>query len=245
MIYVNGYFKMGSFSRKWVENRLLLSFSRPRYLWSIVLSSEFRLSWHGLPVAGQQYTIVLAPKMSNLVKLLLLLNVIFVKSQDYLNTPVFNYTFSEGQFQPPILEYFKKNHQKYQRDSPKAWTGSPVQDPILGGLLLGEDVKSGGFIGPRKKRSTISLSTSNEKARQIIRDALNHMLNMPLWCWKIYVNCIKYSNHACCPKRRPRRSKREDVTVVYGVTQRRSDQTWKPYSPYYIGLPGFKKPLGM
>lgn len=183
--------------------------------------------------------------MDNLSKtfLALLFGFSSVKCQDFVNTPVFHY---QGHYKAPIVEYLNKNHQqiKYQRDSPDNWSG--LQGPLVQNqLLLGEDVVQQGFIGPRKKRSA-----TNEDARKIIKDALDHMLNMPLWCWKVYINCLEQPDHVCCPRKREtqllKRSKREDhVTLVYGVSQRRSDHVWKPYSPYYIGLPGFKKPKGM
>ena len=28
---------------------------------------------------------------------------------------------------------------------------------------------------------------------------MQHMIDMPLFCWKIFVNCQIYKNHVCCP----------------------------------------------
>ena len=45
-------------------------------------------------------------------------------------------------------------------------------------------------FGPRRKKR------DNEEE---IKDIFVHLAHMPLWCWKIYVNCAVYKNHVCCP----------------------------------------------
>ena len=100
------------------------------------------------------------------------------------------------------------------------------------------------------------------------------MAQMPLFCWKIFVNCDNSPNHTCCPKRKPRDKRSlprtgRDIDPQFGIQiisqpqkqqnfdpqfgipivaqpQRRQDfvQRWKPYSPYYIGMKGFQKPNG-
>ena len=126
---------------------------------------------------------------------------------------------------------------------------------------------------------------------------------MPLFCWKIYVNCAAFEKHVCCSvmqkkkkrnlikeeslialteenrKKIDQNSKKRDqngnendqngeenagkgfltrqkrnVDPLFGIpikAQMRKDdiqynqqQSYRPYSPYYIGLPGYQKPEG-
>ena len=103
-----------------------------------------------------------------------------------------------------------------------------------------------GFDGPRRrKRSDLDQNPTSFK--------------YPLWCWKIFVDCYVFPKHVCCGLKKPNRQKRKAVEnslyVVYGKTKpafgmpqnsdRRSDvqqnaYDWKPYSPFYIGMPGYK-----
>jgi hypothetical protein len=58
----------------------------------------------------------------------------------------------------------------------------------------------------------------------------------------------KSFNPLCCSGRRTQRDVDPDFGITIVKPEKRNDyyalqqQQWKPYSPYYIGLPGFSKP---
>ena len=41
---------------------------------------------------------------------------------------------------------------------------------------------------------------------------MQHMIDMPLFCWKIFVNCQIYKNHVCCPLM-PKKKKKKKCLV--------------------------------
>ena len=179
------------------------------------------------------------------------------KSHEYVNNTVFEYNYHDHGPEA-ITSYI---HQYVTKLKPvaktlKAWTGSStygdrVENQFYPGQILAQHPLG---LGPRRrKRSALN-------APKIITKAFEHLLEMPLFCWKIYVNCLVYPNHICCPvpkrKKKPSRKGRSfdiPMSVPKEYLTRRSDeyktshelqrQEWKPYSPYYIGLPGYKKPV--
>ena len=179
-----------------------------------------------------------------------------LNSPEYVNNTVFEYNYHDHG-QVPISSYI---HQYISKLKPmpnilKAWTGSSTyNDQVESQFYPGEIlVQQPLGLGPRRrKRSALN-------APKIITKAIEHLLEMPLFCWKIYVNCLVFPNHICCPiqKKKPRRTRRNfdiPMSVPKEDLTRRSDeyqtshefqrQEWKPYSPYYIGLQGYKKPTG-
>ena len=48
---------------------------------------------------------------------------------------------------------------------------------------------------------------TERKTKVDLKGALQHMSQMPLFCWKIFVNCGNSPNHTCCPKRKLRRKR--------------------------------------
>ena len=178
-----------------------------------------------------------------------------LKSHEYVNNTVFEYNYHDHG--PEAISSYI--HQYVTKLKPvaktlKAWTGSStygdrVENQFYPGQILAQQPLG---LGPRRRKR------SGLNAPKIITKAFEHLLEMPLFCWKIYVNCLVYPNHICCPvpKKKPTRKGRSfdiPMSVPKEYLTRRSDeyktshelqrQEWKPYSPYYIGLPGYKKPV--
>ncbi len=203
---------------------------------------------------------------------LLLPFVSLTSAQDYVTNPVFEFQGVADEVYPfPIKDYHlsKYPNPKYARSSPEPWAGqsqySFSQDDIL--LLGNHDMP--GFKGPRRRKRS---ALNTKKATQVLKEAWQHLLEMPLFCWKIYVNCAAFPNNVCCPvmhkvRRQSNRDKRAttsladplinfgtmssaDVSVTslaqkrQGVAKARSYEDWRPFSPYYIGMPGYSKPQG-
>ena len=183
-------------------------------------------------------------------------------AQDYVNNPVFHFE----RWQPAVTQYVKP-YPSQARSSPQVWSGQNSFSPkeledlqFNPGSDLEELFRIG--LGPRRKRR--SERTFDSNAHKVVTKTIETLMDMPLFCWKIFVNCQIFPKHICCPamyqakkkqkkkqKQKPERSKRE-VDPLFGipiVAQKRNDykhdegikhyQEWKPYSPYYIGLPGY------
>ena len=182
---------------------------------------------------------------------------------EYVNNSVFEYHFHDNG-QAPVLSYvhqYRLNN-KPSISIPGSWTGHNVyNDKVENQFLPGQFIAQHrlGFGPRRRKRSALNTP-------KIITNAFKHLMEMPLFCWKIYVNCLAYPKHICCPvlpdkstkpirRRKPRkiRAATFDIPMVEAVeASKRSDtyktthelQEWKPYSPYYIGLDGHDEPKG-
>ena len=50
-------------------------------------------------------------------------------------------------------------------------------------------------FGPRRKKRHDEIAMAKDN----IEGVIHHMIHMPLWCWKIYVNCAIFPKHVCCP----------------------------------------------
>ena len=76
--------------------------------------------------------------------------------------------------------------------------------------------------------------------------SIKDILKIPLFCWKMIVNCRMFPRHICCPvmpasSRRRRRSAERRYDPLFGIpvavaADGHNQQLWKPYSPAYIGL---------
>ena len=178
----------------------------------------------------------------------------------WVNTSVFQYNFYDNG-QPPILSYIHQYRPKPKPVSklPQFWMGSStwgneVENQFYPGVTLPKFELG---LGPRRRRKRGAFS-----APKIITKAFEHLLEMPLFCWKIYVNCLAFPNHICCPVSYNDKAKRKTRAAIFDIPMslpkqatKRSDlyqtsnlpvqrQQWKPYSPYYIGLKGYEKPQG-
>ena len=178
-----------------------------------------------------------------------------LNNYEYINNPVFEYQYHDDRG-GPILSYV---HQYRPKSSLSSWTGSNIyNDKVKNQFLPGQFIAQQKFgFGPRRKRRS-------PLTPKIITNAFKHLMEMPLFCWKIYVNCMVYPKHICCPvlpakNTKPLRKSRKNRAVDFDIPMsvpieatKRSDtyqtshelQEWKPYSPYYIGLDGHNKPQG-
>lgn len=126
-------------------------------------------------------------------------------------------------FEDQFWSYYSKNSMdkpseaqgSYFRDSPKAWKyeanrtplkiASYIQRTIQNGTntskspeyvtkteILNLSSRSKLSHGPRRRRSNV----------RSVQEGLKHIkkyLHVPLFCWKVLINCHRFQGHVCCP----------------------------------------------
>ena len=119
----------------------------------------------------------------------------------------------------------------YERKSPYPWKGEPMSRNFDSSKVmeLGTAIKLA--HGPRRRRD------EKEARKPGKLSAIKDFLHIPLFCWKMIVNCKLFPRHICCPVM-PKRTKRsEHYDPLFGIpVANPNNQVWKPYSPYYMGL---------
>ena len=147
---------------------------------------------------GQSIHLSVTRKMSlisNLVAFLPLL----VLGQDYASNPVFSFEqFEQSEHtQIPVKSYARNfPNPTYSREMPNSWMGNPIFEiPTLDHFKPGNSQQSSDKLGlgpRRRKRHDVN-------ARKDVQGVIHHLVHMPLWCWKIYINCAVFPKHVCCP----------------------------------------------
>lgn len=101
----------------------------------------------------------------------------------------------------------------YSRDSPAAaWRAAPDSSPIRsffhdGGNDANNGTKEYTIMnlsyrprishGPRRRRKRTATTTTD--VIEHFGDKLHDFLDIPLFCWKVLINCRRFRTHVCCP----------------------------------------------
>ena len=136
------------------------------------------------------------------------------------------------------------NYGGYERDVPKTWKDTPDSSNIHSvtymvtnpekhknksskRLYLGSRPRMS--HGPRKKRS------ATKKDIEKLIDFKKKLMNIPLYCWKVLINCKRYRAHVCCPIMPDFLRFEEDIEKDKLASERRK-RSIKYYDPLF-GIP--------